>query len=305
LASGGRFVVGLIGSGLGTSLSPPLHEREADELGLRYVYQLVDLQLLGLGTGDVGDLIAQASRMGFTGLNITHPCKQAVVRHLDDLSRDAATLGAVNTVVFTGGRSIGHNTDWSGFAAGFVRGLPDASLKNVVLLGAGGAGTAVAYALLTMGARRITVVDVARDRSDELVARLEGVARRGDQALVVDTPEDLGHRRAAADGVVNASAVGMTPDTGSPLPVELLRSRLWVADVVYRPLETSLLRQARELGCRTLNGGGMVAFQAAESFRLFTGRTPNPERMYRHMLSLTGTAAEHAAHSAEAVTGHA
>src|SRR4249920_2310696 len=151
----GRYVVGLIGSGIGTSLSPELHEREADELGLRYIYQLIDIGALGLGADDVGLLVAQAHRLGFRGLNITHPCKQAVVKHLDELSADAATLGAVNTVVFTDGRAIGYNTDGLGFMEGFRRGLPGAQIRDVVLLGVGGAGAAVAQAMLRMGVGRL------------------------------------------------------------------------------------------------------------------------------------------------------
>src|SRR5690349_20438042 len=121
MADARRYVVGLIGSDLGPSLSPQLHEREADELGLRYLYQLIDLDELGLGAEDVGDLVSQARRLGFAGLNITHPSKQAVVKYLDELAPEAAALGAVNTVVFDKGRAIGHNTDWSGFLAGFRR----------------------------------------------------------------------------------------------------------------------------------------------------------------------------------------
>ena len=131
------------------SLSPPLHEREADLHGLRYLYRLIDIADLGLDAEAAGDLVRAARQLGYTGLNITHPCKQTVIKHLDELSPDAAMLGAVNTVVFDGDRAIGHNTDWTGFARSFTRGLPDASTRRIVQLGAGGAGAAVAHALLT------------------------------------------------------------------------------------------------------------------------------------------------------------
>lgn len=288
MADGSRFVVGLIGSSVGTSLSPPLHEREADELGLRYVYQLVDIEALGLTADAVGELLSQAARLGFAGLNITHPCKQEVLAYLDELSPEARALGAVNTVVFTGGRAIGHNTDWSGFAAGFTRDLPNAPLNNVVVLGAGGAGAAVSYALLGLGAAHVTVVDVIPDRAEALAERLRGHGPDGRSGTVgAAGMEALASTIQQANGVVNASAVGMTPRLGRPLPTELLRPDMWVGDVVYRPLQTELLAHASEIGCRTLNGGGMVVFQAAEAFHLFTGRVPNPERMYRHFLTLT------------------
>ena len=286
-----RFLVGLIGASVGASLSPPLHEQEADELGLRYLYHLIDIDSLGLPAGDVGELVTGARRLGFTGLNITHPCKQTVLPSLDELSREAAAVGAVNTVVFDGQRSVGHNTDWSGFVDGFIRGLPGAPLGDVVLLGAGGAGSAVAHAMLTLGVRRLAVLDLDRGRADRLVGALRRAHRGGRPCTVTaDGVGSLPERLRAADGLINATPVGMTPRLGSPVPAELLRPELWVADVVYRPLETELLRNARDRGCATLSGGGMVVFQAAAAFRLFTGREPDPERMYRHFQSLTSTA---------------
>jgi shikimate dehydrogenase len=296
VASARRFVVGLIGASVGTSLSPPLHEREADELGLRYIYQLIDIDQLAMDPRDVGELVRRAAEMGFAGVNITHPCKQLVVPHLDALSPAASALGAVNTVVFTEGRSVGHNTDWSGFAAGFRRGLPDVRLDHVVLLGAGGAGAAVAYALMSLGTRRLTVVDVDPMRADDLTAlinRATSFPGMDGERGVADssTVADLEVRLETADGLVNASPVGMTPRMGTPLALELIEPLLWVADIVYRPLVTELLRQARLLGCRTLDGGGMVVHQAAAAFELFTGVRPDVDRMLGHFAALTADAA--------------
>ncbi|MCG5212851.1 shikimate dehydrogenase [Streptosporangium sp. KLBMP 9127] len=277
-------LIGLIGAGVGPSLSPPLHEHEADCHGLRYQYRLIDIAELGLGAEAAGDLVRAARRFGYTGLNITHPCKQTVIEHLDELSPDAAMLGAVNTVVFDGDRAIGHNTDWTGFAESFARGLPDASTRQVVQLGAGGAGAAVAHALLTLGADRITLVDVQPDRAGSLAAEL--TARFGAGRALAATAGELAGLLPATDGLVNVTPTGMAAHPGLPLPAELLHPALWVADVVYRPLETELLRQARALGCRTLDGGGMVVFQAAHAFRLFTGREPDAERMLTHLTDL-------------------
>ncbi|MDP9841972.1 shikimate dehydrogenase [Streptosporangium lutulentum] len=277
-------LVGLIGSGVGPSLSPPLHEREADFHGLRYLYRLIDLAELGLGAEAVGDLVRGARRFGYTGLNITHPCKQTVIEHLDELSPDAAMLGAVNTVVFDGDRAVGHNTDWTGFAQSFARGLPDASTRQIVQLGAGGAGAAVAHALLTLGADRIALVDVQPDRAVSLAAEL--TLRFGAGRASAAAPGALAGLLPEADGLVNVTPTGMAAHPGLPLPTGLLHPALWVADVVYRPLETELLRQARALGCRTLDGGGMVVFQAAHAFRLFTGCEPDAERMLTHLTDL-------------------
>ncbi|MFD8212363.1 shikimate dehydrogenase [Streptomyces sp. NPDC059697] len=280
------YLVGLIGSGIGPSLSPALHEREADRQGLRYLYRLIDIDVLGVGPEAVGDLVRAARDLGFGGLNITHPCKQLVIDHLDELAPQAAALGAVNTVVFEGGRAVGHNTDVTGFAASFARGLPDVSLERVVQLGAGGAGAAVAHAVLTLGAGHVTVVDAMPDRAADLAAGLN--RHFGAGRAVAGTPDALGGLLDLADGVVHATPTGMAAHPGLPFPAELLHPGLWVAEVVYRPLETELLRTARAVGCATLDGGGMAVFQAADAFRLFTGREPDAVRMLADISELAG-----------------
>jgi quinate/shikimate dehydrogenase (NAD+) len=272
-----RHEVGLVGAGIGASLSPALHEREAAEQGLSYAYRLIDIDERGLSRANVGELLREAHDAGFSGLNVTHPCKQAVVPHLDALSDDAAALQAVNTVVFEDGRATGHNTDTTGFGESFVRGLPGVAVKNVVLLGAGGGGTAVAYAALRLGVQRLTVVDIDRERAHACVRQL-----RSDR-VVAGTLDSL----ADADGLIHATPTGMEGHRpGMPLDGELLHPGLWVAEIVYRPLETALLRHARELGCQTLDGGGMAVFQAADAFELFTGVEPDRERMLRHFEDL-------------------
>lgn len=279
------YLVGLIGSGIGPSLSPALHEREADRQGLRYVYRLIDIDVLGVGPEAVGDLVRAARDLGFDGLNITHPCKQLVIEHLDGLAPQAEALGAVNTVVFEeDGRAIGHNTDVTGFAASFARGLPDAPMERVVQLGAGGAGAAVAHATLTLGAERVTVVDALPERADALADSLNGHFGAGRAAGT--TPDRLAELLTGADGIVHATPTGMAAHPGLPFPAELLHAGLWVAEVVYRPLETELLRTARALGCATLDGGGMAVFQAADAFRLITGREPDSARMLADIAEL-------------------
>ncbi|MFE0454388.1 shikimate dehydrogenase [Streptomyces sp. NPDC058914] len=283
------YLVGLIGSGIGPSLSPALHEREADRQGLRYLYRLLDIDVLGVPPEAVGDLVRAARDLGFDGLNITHPCKQLVIPHLDGLAPQAEALGAVNTVVFTDGGAIGHNTDVTGFAASFARGLPDVPLERVVQLGAGGAGAAVAHATLTLGAGCVTVVDALPERAAALADSLNGHfgAGRADAA----TPDGLAGLLAHADGVVHATPTGMAAHPGLPFPAELLHPGLWVAEVVYRPLETELLRTARAVGCAVLDGGGMAVFQAVDAFRLFTGREPDSTRMLADIAELAGAIA--------------
>jgi shikimate dehydrogenase len=267
-----NVVVGLIGSGIGASFSPALHEREAALLGFDYEYRLLDLDELERPPEDVGALVRDAQREGLRGLNVTHPCKQLVLDALDELSEEAAALGAVNTVVFDDGRRIGHNTDASGFREAFERRLPGARTGHVVLVGAGGAGAAVGHAILAAGAEQLSVVDVERERAEALAEAL------GPRAAAADLDA-----LAAADGLIHASPTGMDAHPGSAVPVELLDPRHWVAEVVYMPLETQLLADARERGCRTLDGAAMVALQAAGSLELFTGARPDRERMLEHV----------------------
>ncbi|MFS2127772.1 shikimate dehydrogenase [Pseudomonas sp. Pseusp97] len=275
-------LAGLIGAGIQASRTPALHEREGDAQGLRYLYRLIDLDTLGVDAGALPDLLAAAERMGYTGLNITFPCKQAVMPLLHELSDEARGIGAVNTVVLRDGKRIGHNTDCLGFAEGFRRNLSDASRERVVQLGAGGAGAAVAHALLSEGVRQLTIFEVNPARAQALVDNLN--AHFGGQRARVG--HDLAGAVAEADGLVNTTPVGMAKLPGAPLPLELLHSGLWVAEIIYFPLETELLRHARSLGCRTLDGGNMAVFQAVKAFELFSGVEADAERMLAHFAAM-------------------
>ena len=281
-STGKPILVGLIGAGIQASLAPTLHEREGRAHGLDYEYRLFDLDVLGVGVGALPDLLAQAEREGFAGLNITHPCKQAVIEHLSELSKDARAIGAVNTVVLRDGKRIGHNTDWSGFTESFRRGLPCALLGNIVQLGAGGAGAATAYAALKLGVEQLAIFDVDQERTQQLAEKLK---RHFEDKRIVAI-SDLESAMTGAEGVIHATPTGMAGNSGLPLPANLLRPEMWVAEIVYFPLETKLLRTAREIGCRTLDGSGMAVFQAAEAFRLFTDTAPDAQRMRRHFDSM-------------------
>lgn len=279
------YLIGLIGDGVLPSLTPPMHEREGAAHGLLYLYRPIDIAALGLAPESVGDLVRAARNLGYNGLNITHPCKQLVIEHLDEVDPDAARLGAVNTVVIgADGRTVGHNTDWSGFLTAFRTGLPDAALGRVVQLGAGGAGSAVAYALLTAGVEHLAIVDVdparARSRAAELAALFPGAS------VEARTTAELASLLEAADGVVHCTPVGMAAHPGTPFDTSLLTPRHWVADIVYRPIETQLVRDARAAGCRVLDGGRMAVGQAVDAFRIFTGLEPDVERMRAHFLEL-------------------
>jgi shikimate dehydrogenase len=277
-----KFLVGLIGEGIQESLSPALHEEEARCQGLSLHYHLIDLATDGRSVADLPQLIESAEAAGFDGLNITYPCKQAVLPLLTELSDDARAIGAVNTVVFHKGKRKGFNTDCSGFAVSFRQKLGDAPRRRVVLLGAGGAGAAIAHATMGLGVEQLFIVDRDHERAHAL-ARLVAGHYPG---RVVVSADELATAAKRADGLIHATPTGMASHPGMALDPSLLRPEMWVAEIVYFPLETELLRVAKERGCRTIDGGGMVVWQAVGAFEHFTGIKPDAARMEAHFLKL-------------------
>jgi shikimate dehydrogenase len=254
-----------------------MHELEGQRVGLQYTYVLVDFDALNLRDGDLPEVLDLAQSLGFAGLNVTYPFKQAVIPLLDSLAPEAAGIGAVNTVVFASDRRIGHNTDSWGFAESFRDGLVEADLGAVVQFGAGGAGAAVGHALLSLGAETLTLCETDLDRAYSLANRL--TERFGNVVEVAMDPASVLGR---ATGIVNTTPIGMDKFPGVPFDASLLQAAQWVADVIYFPSETALLSKARHLGCRTLPGTGMAVYQAVKAFELFTGIAPDRAAMTAH-----------------------
>jgi shikimate dehydrogenase len=275
-----KLLLGLIGAGIRRSLSPALHEEEGAHQGLRVHYQVIDIE--GAGESVLPEVIRAARLIGFGGLNVTYPCKQSVIPLLDGLSEEAKAIGAVNTVVRDGERLVGHNTDGSGWAWGFRRALPRADLRRVVLLGAGGAGSACADAVLRLGAAELVIVDREQGRGAELVSRLKRIFPERNLQVQREIQTALD----GASGLIHATPTGMAASPGLALPAALLRPPLWVSEVVYVPLETELLRAARRAGCEVMDGGHMTVGQAVGAFRLFTGLDADPGRMDAHFRRL-------------------
>jgi shikimate dehydrogenase len=277
-----KLLLGLIGAGIQRSMSPALHEEEGRHHGLRVHYQLIDLEGAG---GDALPMLIQAARiMRFAGLNITFPCKQAVIPLLDSLSEEAKAIGAVNTVVREGDRLVGYNTDASGWSWGFRRALPKADLSRVVLLGAGGAGAAVGYAALDLGVAELSIHDVDPSRAAALASNLQG--RFPDRRIA--PAGDLRSAMQAASGLIHCTPTGMAGHPGMPLDGSLLRPAMWVSEIVYVPLQTELLKAARGMGCATADGGHMNVGQAIRGFKLFTGLDADAARMdaqFRRLVS--------------------
>jgi shikimate dehydrogenase len=272
------LLAGLLGRGIQASRTPRMHKAEGERLGLSYDYRLFDFDRLGLEDSDLPRIVAKTRLAGYAGLNVTHPFKERVTAFLDSLSSDATAIGAVNTVVFAKDGAEGHNTDCWGFAESFRRGLPDARLDDVVLLGAGGAGMAVAKALLDLGASGLTIFDIDAEKTARLVRSL----RSANGTIRIEAAEELEAPLSRAAGLVNATPIGMAKYPGLPVDPRLLRPSMWIADIIYFPAETELLRAARAAGCRALPGAGMAIFQAVRAFELITGAAPDPEQMARH-----------------------
>jgi len=272
-----KFLTGLIGRGIQASRSPRLHEEEARAQGLHLIYLLYDFAELRLSATDLDRMLDTLELAGFAGVNVTHPYKQAIIEHLDALSGEADAIGAVNTVAFKDGQKIGYNTDASGFEAAFRQSLDDVALNDVVQIGAGGGGSATAYALLKLGVERLTIHDRDAQRARELIERM---AAHFDSDRITVCADLLGSL-ARSNGIVNATPMGMAEYPGMPVPEASLREDLWVADIVYFPLETALLAAARRIGCRVMDGSGMAVSQAARAFEVFTGHPADTDRMAR------------------------
>jgi shikimate dehydrogenase len=281
-ASTHSLLLGLIGSGIQRSLTPAMQEQEARAQGLKAHYQLIDLDQTGSKPEVLPSLIHAAQVMGFRGLNITFPCKQLVIPLLDNLSDEAKAIGAVNTVVFDQGKRIGHNTDVSGWRSSFMQVLPKADLSRVMILGIGGAGSAIAHALLGMGVQSLALYDIDTQRASVMAVRLNE-QYTGHRVTAVNSVEAglLG-----ATGFVQCSPMGMDKLPGMPVPAALLHPKLWVSEIIYFPLETPLVKAARAAGCAVVDGGGMAVGQAVDAFELFTGLKADVSRMTLHFLSM-------------------
>ncbi|WP_043235970.1 shikimate dehydrogenase [Bosea sp. LC85] len=265
-----RVLLGLLGSPIAHSASPAMHEAAARAAGLEAHYHLIEVA--AAGRDDLAAMLDGVRRLGFSGINVTFPYKEAVTGLLDGLSPDAEALGAVNTVVVRDGRLIGYNTDASGFATAY-RGLKrHDGHRPVAILGAGGVGKAIAFALAASGVARLRLFDLDRAKA----ATLAGLLGARAEVEIAGSAEAA---VAGAAGIVNGTPVGMLPDRGTPVPAALIQPGQWVADAVYHPLMTPLLKAAQAAGATVMTGRELAIHQALDAFRLFTGAEPSDNAM--------------------------
>jgi shikimate dehydrogenase len=265
-----KFLTGLIGAPIAHSASPAMHERAAEALGVSCHYQLIEMA--GASTAELSTILEGVRRLGFAGVNVTYPYKETVAGLLDELAPGAAAMGAINTVVVRGGKLIGHNTDTTGFARAVAPFVEASGRGAVAVIGAGGVGRAIAFALAGLQVSQIRIFDTEYGRAEKLAGLLPTQA----DVVVASSVE---HVLEGAVGVVNGTPVGMLPSRASPLPPALLHEGLWVADAVYTPLMTPLLVAAQSKGANIMTGRELAIYQAADAFELFTGLAPSIEVM--------------------------
>jgi shikimate dehydrogenase len=281
-----RLLLGLLGYPIAHSAAPAMMESAGAACGIRVHYQLLPFK--NADAALIGRVLEAIRLTGFAGINVTFPYKEAVLPFLDVLSDGAAALRAVNVIlVGAEGRLAGHNTDATGFAhvAGTMR--PEIEAGPVALIGAGGAGRAMGWGLLQAGARELRVVDPDAARCASLAAALQS-----DRVRIVP---DVEAAVAGAAAIVNASPVGMLPDTRSPVPAGLIRPGMVVADAVYHPPLTPLLAAARAAGARIVPGRAMSVAQGVDGFALFSGVIPPEEAVAAGFDSAVGQSRSHTA----------
>ncbi|MHB9032875.1 MAG: shikimate dehydrogenase [Anaerolineae bacterium] len=265
-------LVGVFGWPVAHSLSPAMHNAAFHTLGLNWAYVPFAVSPEALPTA-----VAALRGLGICGVNATVPHKEALVGLMDDLTPEAAAIGAVNTILVHHNGLVGHNTDAAGFEAtlklaGYV--IPG---SLTLVLGAGGAARAVVYALLKRGAR-VVLLNRTLARAQELLKQIPGDAVAGELSLT-----ELSTWAARSQLVVNTTTVGMWPhDDESPWPDSIpFPSSALLCDLVYNPRRTRLVNQALSAGARYVDGLWMLVYQGAESFHLWTGQPPDAEFMYR------------------------
>jgi shikimate dehydrogenase len=226
----------------------------------------------------LADAVRGMRAMGFRGGNFTIPHKVAVIEHLDGLTEAAELMGAVNCVYRDGQRLIGENTDGKGFVQSLAE-IADPANKSVTILGAGGAARAIAVELALAGARRIDVVNRSHGRGKSLVELLDNSSRLSSQVRLLPWVQD--HRVAVETEIlINATSIGLGDEAARvPIDTTTFRPGLVVADVIFNPAETLLLKQARDAGCTVLDGLGMLVNQGVISFKTWTGIDPDPQVM--------------------------
>ena len=272
--------LGLIGDNIARSRSPLLHELAGSLIGVPVRYDRLIPRDLDRAFEDV---FADARNAGYRGLNVTYPYKERVVPLLTVPDPRVGRLGAINTVLFAADGPQGHNTDWSGFIAGYRRVRGDDPAGAVCMMGAGGVGKAVAFGLLELGLTELRLVERDLPKAEALAAAVRAAGRD----VTVTVTGNATEGSAGADGLVNCTPVGMVGYDGTPLPRALMNGASWVFDAVYTPIDTQFLRDASAEGMQVISGEELFFYQGLHAFSIFHGRDL-PEADLRRSLAEAG-----------------
>ncbi len=264
--TGKTMICGIIGDPVEHSMSPVMHNAAFEALGLDYVY--LPFHVRG---EELKEAINGMRALNIAGLNVTIPHKMAVIPFLDKLDPLAERMGAVNTIANENGELTGCNTDAFGFLPALRSQGVEPDGKSIVILGAGGAAKGISFILAGAGAR-LVILNRTLSRAEELASQVAQYYHRKIEAMILNEA-NLKRAFEKADVLVNTTSVGMVPDVDlTPVPGNLLDSRLAVSDIVYNPLETRLLREAKAAGARTINGLDMLVWQGVLAFEKWTGQ---------------------------------
>lgn len=271
-----RKYLGIIGDPISHSLSPLIQQTALKAQGLDYLY--LPFRVL---KEDLEIALKGINALNFVGINVTLPHKTSILGLLDEVSAEARLIGAVNTVVFKEGRSLGYNTDGQGFLRSLLEeDKIDPFQKKVLILGSGGAARAVAVALALRGVKDLVIVNRTMEKAKNLVSELSEKIVGVNFRSLAFLPALLAEEISKVDLIINATSIGLKTSE-FPVKSEWFNSQQMVVDLVYYPLQTSFLQKAARGGAQTLTGVGMLVYQGVEAYRLWTGMEPPVELMYQ------------------------
>ncbi|MBV9954646.1 MAG: shikimate dehydrogenase [Pseudolabrys sp.] len=278
-----KIRLGLIGDNIAASRAPHLHRAAGELCGIEVTYDLMVPKVMGL---DFDAVFERARAEGYRGLNITYPYKECVVPKLAIDDASVRAIGACNTALFDGGLPRGANTDHTGFISAYRGAFGQTAPGKIAMAGGGGVGRAIAFALVKLGATRLVVFDVDRDRAAALIAALKGAAPQFD-AQVAATIDGACE---SAEGLLNCTPAGMVGYGGTAFPESAYRGRRWAFDAVYTPIDTPFLEASRRAGLATMSGYELYFWQGVDAFRLFAGHDVDASALRKAIEPVTGLA---------------
>lgn len=278
MITGKTKVVAVIGNPIEHSLSPPMHNAAYKQLDMDYVYVAFKIE-----KEDLSHLIESAKTMGLLGLNVTIPYKTDIIEYLDEVDDTARRINAVNTISFRNKIAKGYNTDGTG-AVKSIEKYTTLENKRVLVLGAGGASKAITFTLLNHGIKSLTIANRSKDNALQLINNLK--KQTGFEAIDFVDIQQADMILDDVDIIINTTPIGMYPnvDVDTPIKTDKINETHVVMDIIYNPLETRLLKEAKSNGATTVSGTNMLINQGITAFEIFTGKTPSYESFEKALL---------------------